>query len=52
MYDDIIGNVKKEKVKVEQVEQNDEEGYAEYKVGDQIIKIYKTWLEGYKKNGI
>jgi len=51
MYEDIIGNPKK-KVEVEQVGQNDEEGYAEYKVGDQIIKIYKTWLEGYKKRGI
>jgi len=51
MYEDIIGNPKK-KVKVEQVGQNDEKGYAEYEVGGQIIKVYKTWLEGFKKKGI
>jgi len=47
MYEDIIGNSKK-KVKVNQVDQNDEEGYATYSVGDQIIRVYKTWLKGYK----
>jgi len=51
MYEDIIGNSKK-KVEIEKVGQNDEEGYTEYKVGDQIIKIYKTWLEGFKNSGV
>jgi len=50
MFEDIIGNVKKEIIKPEELETNKEEGYTKYKLGNQVIKVYKTWLEGFKKN--
>jgi len=49
MYEDIIGKPKKkdEKIKVELIGKN-EDGSESYKVGDQIVRIYKTWADGYK----
>lgn len=54
MYEDIIGEPKKEvkETKVERIEKNDEEGFETYKVGDQVIKIYKRWMDSTRKSGI
>lgn len=51
MFEDIIGEPKKE-VEIERIEKNDEEGSETYKVGDQVIKIYKRWMDSSRKTGI